>query len=69
LLVTLRAVPQLTLRVQQGVDMGRPSLLVASFDASSGVPAVRVGGKCVTVMTGHVLARRRGIKGTTQRSS
>ncbi|MFM0229467.1 PhzF family phenazine biosynthesis protein [Paraburkholderia sediminicola] len=52
LLATLRAVPQLTLRVQQGVDMGRPSLLVASFDASSGVPAVRVGGRCVTVMTG-----------------
>jgi trans-2,3-dihydro-3-hydroxyanthranilate isomerase len=52
LLATLRAVPQLTMRVQQGVDMGRPSLLVASFDASSGVPAVRVGGRCVTVMTG-----------------
>jgi trans-2,3-dihydro-3-hydroxyanthranilate isomerase len=52
LLATLRAVPQLTLRVRQGVDMGRPSLLVAKFDASSGVPAVRVGGRCVTVMTG-----------------
>lgn len=36
LLATLHDVQLLSLRVRQGVDMGRPSLLVATFDCSSG---------------------------------
>lgn len=52
LLATLRGVSQLTLRVRQGVDMGRPSLLLATFDTSDGVTTVRVGGRCVSVMEG-----------------
>jgi trans-2,3-dihydro-3-hydroxyanthranilate isomerase len=52
LLATLQDVPHLALRVRQGVDMGRPSMLLASFDTSGGVPRVRVGGRCVSVMTG-----------------
>lgn len=52
LLATLRAVPQLRLRVRQGVDMGRPSLLLAQFDVSGDGATVRVGGKCAIVMTG-----------------
>lgn len=53
LLTTIRNVPRLALRVRQGVDMGRPSLLLASCDISSGAPAVRVGGRCVAAMAGH----------------
>lgn len=52
LLATLRDVQLLSLQVRQGVDMGRPSLLVARFDCSSGSPVVSVGGRCVTVMAG-----------------
>ncbi|WP_419689975.1 PhzF family phenazine biosynthesis protein [Burkholderia theae] len=52
LLATLRAAPQLTLRVRQGVDMGRPSLLLAQFEVAGDGATVRVGGKCVIVMTG-----------------
>jgi trans-2,3-dihydro-3-hydroxyanthranilate isomerase len=54
LLATVRKAQQLTLRVRQGVDMGRPSLLLASCDISGATPVVRVGGRCVTAMTGTI---------------
>jgi trans-2,3-dihydro-3-hydroxyanthranilate isomerase len=39
----------------QGVDMGRPSLLEAEVDIAQGVTrAVRVGGACVSVMSGVI---------------
>lgn len=52
LLATVRAVPELKLRVRQGVDMGRPSTLLASYEQSGSTSTVRVGGKCVAVMDG-----------------
>lgn len=40
-------------RISQGVDMGRPSLLVASAEKRDGkVVAAHVGGSCVPVMSG-----------------
>lgn len=42
----------LSLKVSQGVDMGRASVLYSSYDASSGKPVVRVGGSCVITMEG-----------------
>jgi trans-2,3-dihydro-3-hydroxyanthranilate isomerase len=52
LLATLASAPRLSLRVRQGVDMGRPSLLLAHYDTMDGVPAVRVGGRCASAMSG-----------------
>jgi hypothetical protein len=44
---------ELTFRFVQGVDMGRPSLLVARVLKRSGAAsAVHVGGRCVSVMQG-----------------
>ena len=41
------------LRFMQGVDMGRPSLLVARvLKRAGGVSAVHVGGRCVRAMEG-----------------
>jgi trans-2,3-dihydro-3-hydroxyanthranilate isomerase len=54
LLAALRSAPRLTLRVRQGVDMGRPSLLLAHYDTSGGAPSVRVGGRCASVMSGTI---------------
>jgi len=48
LLLSLRDVQRLELRVQQGVDMGRPSLLLANADES----VVTVGGHCVEAFSG-----------------
>ncbi|HBI6861673.1 TPA: PhzF family phenazine biosynthesis protein [Enterobacter cloacae] len=42
----------LSLKVSQGVDMGRASVLFAEYDASSGEAVVRVGGKCVITFEG-----------------
>lgn len=44
----------LALRVGQGMDMGRPSLLLARAEASAGAASVtaRVGGECVAMMEG-----------------
>lgn len=42
----------LSLAVNQGVDMGRASVLHSGFDASSGKAVVRVGGSCVITMEG-----------------
>ncbi|AGB82571.1 phenazine biosynthesis protein PhzF family [Serratia sp. FGI94] len=43
---------RLSLRVRQGVDMGRASLLCASYDATSAKPCIRVGGNSVITMEG-----------------
>lgn len=43
-------------RIAQGVEMGRPSLLLAEADHDSGqVPTVRIGGRCVAMMRGEIL--------------
>ena len=53
LLAELHDVPQLVLRVGQGVDMGRPSLLLAAaVHSSDGLTTARVGGCCVAAMEG-----------------
>ena len=54
LLASLHGKTTLALRVSQGVDMGRASTLFSGFDASSGTPVVRVGGKCVMTMEGTI---------------
>jgi trans-2,3-dihydro-3-hydroxyanthranilate isomerase len=54
LLASLRGKQILALCVSQGVDMGRASMLYAGFDASSGTPVVRVGGKCMMTMEGTI---------------
>jgi trans-2,3-dihydro-3-hydroxyanthranilate isomerase len=42
-------------KIRQGVEMGRPSLLLAEADKIAGaVVAVRVGGSCVSVMEGLI---------------
>jgi trans-2,3-dihydro-3-hydroxyanthranilate isomerase len=55
LLASLRPEPDLSLdiRIAQGVEMGRPSLLDASADKRGGeVIETRIGGRCVPVMAG-----------------
>jgi trans-2,3-dihydro-3-hydroxyanthranilate isomerase len=57
LLASLRPEPDLTLRLKiaQGVEMGRPSLLEASAEKRGGrVTATRIGGRCVAVMSGTI---------------
>jgi trans-2,3-dihydro-3-hydroxyanthranilate isomerase len=57
LLATLRGEPDLRLerRISQGVDMGRPSLMVASAEKRAGeVVAAHIGGNCVPVMSGVI---------------
>jgi len=57
LLASLGAEPDLRLerRISQGVDMGRPSLLIASAEKRAGkVIAARIGGSCVPVMSGVI---------------
>ncbi len=42
-------------RISQGVDMGRPSLMVASAEKEAGeVVAAHIGGSCVPVMSGVI---------------
>ena len=44
---------QLVTTISQGIEMGRPSLLVAEADKENGtVTATRIGGRCVPVMEG-----------------
>jgi trans-2,3-dihydro-3-hydroxyanthranilate isomerase len=60
LLASLRAEPDLRLerRISQGVDMGRPSLLIASAEKRAGkVVAAHIGGSCVPVMSGVIALR------------
>jgi len=55
LLASLRPEPELALRlrISQGVDMGRPSLLELSAEKKNGrVTQMRIGGRCVGVMRG-----------------
>ncbi|MDB5832328.1 MAG: PhzF family phenazine biosynthesis protein [Caballeronia sp.] len=52
LVAQVRGQSNLVLRVGQGVDMGRPSVLIASVEADNGKTRIRIGGKCVSVMEG-----------------
>ncbi|KQR87243.1 PhzF family phenazine biosynthesis protein [Burkholderia sp. Leaf177] len=52
LIADVRGVSELSLRAGQGVDMGRPSILITTVDVHEGRPRVRIGGKCVNVMEG-----------------
>lgn len=52
LLAELRGDTELSLRVGQGFDMGRPSILLASVHKLDGVATAFVGGRCVAVMDG-----------------
>jgi trans-2,3-dihydro-3-hydroxyanthranilate isomerase len=52
LLAKLRNEKVLSLRISQGVDMGRASMLYSGYDGTSEIPSVRVGGKSVIVMEG-----------------
>jgi trans-2,3-dihydro-3-hydroxyanthranilate isomerase len=52
LLATLQDKTTLALHIHQGVDMGRASSLYTHYDATSGKPLVRVGGKSVITMEG-----------------
>jgi trans-2,3-dihydro-3-hydroxyanthranilate isomerase len=55
LLATLRPERDLRLeqKISQGVDMGRPSLMIASAEKRAGeVVAAHIGGNCVPVMSG-----------------
>ena len=57
LLVALAAArdARLERRISQGVDMGRPSLMVASAEKQAGkVVAAHIGGSCVSVMSGVI---------------
>jgi trans-2,3-dihydro-3-hydroxyanthranilate isomerase len=57
LLASLRAEAELSLelRVAQGVEMGRPSILDASAEKRGGaVVETRIGGRCVPVMKGTI---------------
>ncbi|EDP62243.1 Phenazine biosynthesis PhzC/PhzF protein [alpha proteobacterium BAL199] len=45
------------LRIAQGVEMGRPSLLLAEADRTGGVTtAIRIGGRCVAIRRGEIVA-------------
>lgn len=52
LLATLQDKTTLALHIRQGIDMGRASSLFTHYDATSGKPLVRVGGKSVITMEG-----------------
>jgi trans-2,3-dihydro-3-hydroxyanthranilate isomerase len=57
LLASLRSEPDLTLRMRiaQGVDMGRPSLLEAAAEKRNGhVTGMWIGGRCVPMMRGSL---------------
>ena len=55
LLASLRPERDLTLqlRIAQGIEMGRPSLLEAAAEKKAGrVTELRIGGRCVAMMRG-----------------
>jgi trans-2,3-dihydro-3-hydroxyanthranilate isomerase len=57
LLASLKPEPDLSLevRIAQGVEMGRPSLMDASAEKRGGVVTeTRIGGRCVPVMSGTI---------------
>jgi trans-2,3-dihydro-3-hydroxyanthranilate isomerase len=46
---------RLQLRIAQGVDMGRPSLLEATAEKRNGrITGMWIGGKCVAIMQGSL---------------
>lgn len=46
-----------SLRIAQGVEMGRPSLLLGEIARAKGVTeAIRIGGECIAMMRGEVVA-------------
>ncbi len=52
---------ELELRIGQGVDMGRPSLLLTRVHKQSGaVASIHVGGGCVQMMEGTFLLKGEG---------
>jgi len=56
-LASMRPEPDLTLdlRIAQGIEMGRASLLEASAEKKNGrVTGMWIGGRCVTVMRGVI---------------
>jgi trans-2,3-dihydro-3-hydroxyanthranilate isomerase len=55
LLTEVQGKAELRLRVGQGVDMGRPSLLLARASRRDGGVTAFVGGRCITVMEGGFL--------------
>ena len=54
LLAELRGCSELSLRVKQGIDMGRPSLLLGRAQRRDGEMVAFVGGRCVSVMEGNL---------------
>lgn len=60
LLAELRGAAELRLRVGQGTDMGRPSLMLARAKQESGAVVAFVGGRCVEVMEGTFALGRDG---------
>lgn len=54
LLAALRGSAVLQLRVGQGTDMGRPSLMLARAKQENGAVVAFVGGRCVEVMEGAI---------------
>lgn len=54
LLVDLHGVPEFCLRIGQGTDMGRPSLMLARARQENGAVVAFVGGRCVEVMEGTI---------------
>jgi trans-2,3-dihydro-3-hydroxyanthranilate isomerase len=54
LLAELGGVPEISLRIRQGVDMGRPSLLLTRAEQRDGRVTAFVGGNCVDVLNGSV---------------
>jgi trans-2,3-dihydro-3-hydroxyanthranilate isomerase len=57
LLASVRPAADLTLqlRIAQGVDMGRPSLLEATAEKRDGrITGMWIGGKCVSMMRGSL---------------
>jgi trans-2,3-dihydro-3-hydroxyanthranilate isomerase len=52
LLADVRDVPEISLRIRQGDDMGRPSLLLTRAEKRDGVVTAFVGGRCVAAFEG-----------------
>jgi len=55
LLAELQGRQEISLRVGQGVDIGRPSLLLARAHSKAGMTTAFVGGRCIQVMEGSFL--------------
>jgi trans-2,3-dihydro-3-hydroxyanthranilate isomerase len=51
----IKAEPRMTLIVEQGIEVGRPSFIHVSIERSeSGFSSIRVGGQCVAIGQGHI---------------